>query len=275
MDKRANPAVAEEFAAALDWWRDAGVDRVFADEPAQWLAPPEPGPESAPERDGPRDGPAAERDRPAPRAARAPSAFGPAVAPPAPSLDIAALPADLDSFRAWWLADPALDEGGASGRVPPRGPGGAPIMVLVPEPEREDREVLLSGAQGRLLDAMLGAMLGAAGLARESAYVASVLPRHTPGFDWDGAPAGNLGAILRRHIALVAPKGIISLGFNILPLIGHEWPQRPAILRSFNHEGLTIPMLATRSLPALLERPGWKAAVWRAWLDWGLEWDRA
>jgi DNA polymerase len=31
---------------------------------------------------------------------------------------------------------------------------------------------------------------------------------------------------------------------------------------------MTIPMLAARDLAALLERPRWKADLWRAWLEW-------
>ena len=35
------PALAEDYAAALDWWREAGVDADFLDEPSGWLIEPE------------------------------------------------------------------------------------------------------------------------------------------------------------------------------------------------------------------------------------------
>lgn len=249
MENRPNTGLAEQFAAAIDWWRDAGVDRDYADEPVRWIAP-----ETTPPADELPDS-----------RTRAPVEQKPDYVEPAiPAPDIAALPNDLAAFQEWWMAEPTLDEGRIAGRVPPRGAANAQVLVMVPEPEPEDRETLLSGPHGRMLDAMLTAM----GVTPEQTYIASALPCHSPGFDWDGAMARNLGVILRRHVALAAPERVIVLGFNILPLIGHELPQRPAILRSFNHEGQTIPLLITRSLPALMKTPGWKAAMWRAWLEW-------
>ena len=38
MDKRRQAPLAEQLAAARDWWRDAGVDQDFANEPHNWLA---------------------------------------------------------------------------------------------------------------------------------------------------------------------------------------------------------------------------------------------
>ncbi|MBW8755706.1 MAG: hypothetical protein JF595_16475, partial [Sphingomonadales bacterium] len=39
MEDRAKAGFTEEIAAAFDWWRDAGVDCDYGDEPTQWLAP--------------------------------------------------------------------------------------------------------------------------------------------------------------------------------------------------------------------------------------------
>jgi len=251
MDHRANPEnlpgpdFLDDVTGALDWWRDAGVDCDFADEPTSWLA--EPGDDSAAR---PHQAPA----RPAPAATEeAPRA-----------LDTRTLPPDLASFTAWWLSEPLLAEGALSHRVPPRGAAGAALMILVEEPEAQDTERLLTGEQGRLLDAMLRAF----GLDAAQTYVASALPRCTPGADWADAAARGLGLALTHHIGLVAPERLIVLGSNVLSLLGHEPPQQPAVLRSFNHEGRVIPMLASWPLPALLRRPRAKAMVWRAWLEW-------
>lgn len=246
MDHRAKAGFAEEIAAALDWWREAGIDCDFADEPTRWLSP------------DPAEAKAAARQRPA--AAAAP----PPPEPARPAIDRAAWPQDLAAFTQWWMSDPLLDDGRTSGRVPPRGSAGAEFMVIVPDPEREDGERLLAGPQGRLLDAMLAAM----GIAPEAAYVASVLPRHMPMADWAALTDKGFGALLRHHVGLVAPKRLIALGSNILPLLGNDPAHTPAVLREFNHEGLTIPVLAGKSLGALLERPRWKAGLWQAWLDW-------
>ena len=171
---------------------------------------------------------------------------------------------NLAGFTAKWLSEPALDDGRVSGRVPPRGPAGADIMVIVPDPEREDRETLLSGRQGRLLEAMLAAM----GATTDAIYLASVLPRHTPMADWSALTEKGFGALLCHHVKLVAPRRLIALGSNILPLLGNDPAQNSAVLRRFNQQGVSVPLLAGKSLSALLERPRWKAGLWQGWLDW-------
>ena len=41
MDMPRDHTLGESLAAALDWWREAGVDGDFADEPRNWLEKPE------------------------------------------------------------------------------------------------------------------------------------------------------------------------------------------------------------------------------------------
>lgn len=244
MARPENQALAEEISAVVAWWRDAGVDCVFQDAPASWIVA---------------------EAKPAAAASPAPVMPKPSVdAPPAPAIAGAALPTDLEAFRDWWMSAPELDAGRVSGRVPPRGEPGAALMVLVEEPEASDTERLLSGPQGRLLDAMLAAMGANAG----EVYVASVLPRHMPLPDWAEIAAAGFGAVLARHVSLVAPRRIIALGGNILPLAGNNLPNTQGISREFNHEGTSIPLFAGRGLAALLERPRWKTQLWRDWLDW-------
>ena len=137
-------------------------------------------------------------------------------------------------------------------------------MIVVPDPEREDGSHLLSGPQGRLLGAMLSAM----GIATQQAYVASALPRHTPMTDWTAAGALGFGEVLRHHIGLARPRRLLVLGTNILSLLGHDPAHNRAVLREIHQDGVTIPLLAGKSLAALLERPRWKAGLWQAWLDW-------
>jgi DNA polymerase len=257
MDDRAKPraeaGLAEEIAAALDWWREAGIDADFADAPTRWLAG------EKPHRDG--EGPSRPDGTPAKDCA---PPLHREAADAATAIDRSSWPQDHAGFVSWWLREPALDDGRTSGRVAPRGSPGAEVMVIVSEPERDDADRLLSGPQGRLLDAMLAAM----GIAPDAAYVASVLPRHMPMADWDAIAIKGLGALLAHHVTLVGPSRLVALGANILPLLGHDPAHNPAVLRSFNHEGLTIPLLAGKSLAALLERPRWKAGLWQGWLDW-------
>ncbi len=249
MDDVANSGLSEQIAAALDWWREAGVDGDLCDAPQRWMVP-----------EIPADSEPVVTSRasatPTPAAAPAP--------PPPLSVDRSTWPQEFDTFAPWWLAEPWIDEGRTSARLPPRGAHGAELMILVPEPERDDGDVLLAGPQGRLLAAMLTAM----GTAPTTAYVASVLPRHLPHADWDAIAARGLGLLVRHHIALVAPKRLIVFGSNILPLLGHDPANKPAVGAEFQHEGLTVPLLPARDLAVLLERPRWKAAFWQSWLDW-------
>ena len=120
------------------------------------------------------------------------------------------------------------------------------------------------GPQGRLLDAILAAM----GISPAKTYIASALPRHTPMADWGELAKLGVGEVLAHHIGLAKPRRIIAFGGNILPLFGNDLPNSDEILRRFNHEGLSIPLLAASDLAVLLARPRVKARLWRQWLDW-------
>ncbi len=236
------------IAGALEWWRDAGVECAFLDEPVQWQQREEPvslAPDQAPQPK--KKAPTAQKE----------------VAESLPKLDRSQLPATLAEFTQWWLAEPSLAEGSTATRVPPRGPHEADLMIVVPEPEADDGEILLSGPQGRLLDAMLAAFE----ISPDRTYFASVLPRYMPGADWDELASFGLGDVLAHHINLVRPKRLAVFGTNILPLIGNGPPQASAALQIFEHEGMKVQMLACRSLAALLEQPPWKARIWQVWME--------
>lgn len=238
--------LAGDIAAAFAWWREAGVGYAYTDEPRRWLAPLE-------------DVATAEPERAPPRRSAAPP-------PPEPLRiggDPALWPTDLAAFHAWWMTEPSLGEGGTLGRVPPRGNAGARLMILVEQPESEDREQLLSGPQGRLLAQMLAAM----GIPEAETYLASALPRPDPLPDWPALASAGLGALLRHHAQLAAPERLLVLGSNILPLLGHDLAQSAQTLPPLNHEGRTIPLFGERGLPNLA-RPRAKAGFWQRWLDW-------
>jgi|SRR5579871_3182077 len=246
--------LAEQIAGALDWWRDAGVDSTFDDEPRRWLSADPPAPaRTKPGIDAPAGSPAPARER-----NRAPEPAAP------PQIDATDWPTDLAAFTDWWMHEPWLDAGRTQGRVPPRGVAGARLMLLVPQPEAEDRETLLSGPQGRLATAMLSAM----GIAPAEAYVASALPRHTPAVDWAEIGMRGLGAVLRHHIRLAAPQRVIALGDTVLPLLGNDPPNITAVETHIAVGQAAIPLLVLRSLEGLLARPAWKADAWRKWLAW-------
>ena len=237
---------AEDFAAALDWWREAGVEHDFADEATDWLAAPAPKPEQAP--------PAAQLPvpkAPPPEPAATPSFGG----------DPALWPRDLAAFREWWLTDPLVEDGGIGLRVAPRGEAGAALMIVVAMPTEDDTDSLLAGPQGRLIDGFLRA----AGIEAGDVYLASALQRYAPMPDL--ARAG-LAALLQHHVRIVAPRRLLVLGRNILPLLAHEPPQDPQTLPGFNHDGRNVPLMEARGPAELLRSARARADLWQRWLEW-------
>ncbi len=251
---RAAPLQAD-IAAVLDWWRGAGVDAVFADEAKGWLA------EVVEQTESTAPSPPKTAQKPAPPPPELPKIGGP----------LQHWPRDLAAFRNWWLAESSLDEGGLAPRIAPSGEADAELMVLVAMPEVDDRDRLLSGVGGALVESLLAA----AGLAPEQVYRAAVLPRHTPLADWSALASQGLGDLLAHHVMLARPKRLLVLGRNILPLCGHDPAQGAQKLRCFNHEGGRVPALAEAGLERLLGNWQLRARLWKRWLDWtdGQSWD--
>ncbi|HSQ95237.1 MAG TPA: hypothetical protein VLM18_03940 [Croceibacterium sp.] len=244
MDSRSPLTLADQVAAAHDWWRDAGVDSQFDDDPRNWLErPAKPVEEELPPAGPVKAVPAA-----------VPPLGGPA----------SAWPQTLPDFATWWLASDELDTGGTAPRIAPRGAAAAALMVLVPMPEETDRDRLLSGPQGKLIGNMLAAM----GVAEDAAYLASALPRHARHPDWAALAARDLGKVLAHHVNLAAPKRLLVLGRAMLPLFGHDPAQAGAKPRPIALENCAVPALVSFGPDALLQTPRFRAGLWRGWLDW-------
>lgn len=235
------PGLAESYAAAIDWWREAGVDMDFSDD-AQALL-------KEPASEEPQTAPLAERKAPEP------------AAPPPPAIggERADWPATLDQFAAWWLAEPSLAD--TAPRIPPRGAAQADLMVLVPMPEAGDSDSLLSGPHGTLVANMLRAMQ----INADKAYLAAALPAHQPLADWGALQAAGLGDVLLHHITIAAPRRILVLGNDILPLLGLEKRQG---VRELGLSGTTVELLASVAPDNLLANAKARAQLWRRWLEW-------
>lgn len=236
---------ASAIAAALQWWREAGVEHSYGDETASWLTAPEV------------------------KSAAAPAAYVPPTppAPPPRALiggDPLLWPQDLATFRQWWLSEPSLDSGQSEGRVAPRGTAGAALMVLVDQPEAEDHEQLMSGPLGKLL----GAIIASIGILSEQTYVASTLPRHTPHADWDDLGTAGLPELTRHHLALAAPQRLICFGRHVSSLLGHDPAKSAAGLIHITHSHGAVSALMAPGLEDLMARPRLKARLWQALLDW-------
>lgn len=253
-----SPTLADDIAATLAWWRAAGVDCDFTDDATAWLAETSAGSQEAQ--------PASDLSAAPQRSSAARSGeVAPAenVGKPIDLLGDSP-PATLEEFREFWLTTPGLDTIGPRGRIAPRGAANAALMVLVIDPEESDRDRLLSGPQGRLLEQIVSAM----GLGEDEVYLASALPRHTPMADTQAAAQAGLGAVLARHIELVAPKRLIAFGTNVLPLLQHGVTNGETSLREINHNGLSDSVMVSGGLDSLMAMPRLKARFWRRWIEW-------
>lgn len=233
-------ALADGYAAALDWWREAGVDLDYADEPRRWLREPEV--EAEPEPAPP--------PRTVPRASATPALDRALAAAPGAPIggDPAHWPGDLAAFREFWMAEPSLDPGALGDRVAPVGQPGAALMVIAGQPDEGDREALFSGEQG----ALLGRIFAAMGITMSEVYLASALPRCTPLPDWDDLAARGLAALTRHHIALASPTRLIAFG------------RAPAMLA----QDCGVPVLPAPQLETLARSAPHKRRFWNAWLEW-------
>ena len=240
MSDNAFSTLASDYAAALDWWREAGVDLDYSDEPTAWLREPEVEQDLEP----------APPPRTVPRPSATPALDRALAREPGVAIggDAARWPSDLAAFRDVWLTEPSLDPGALAERVAPVGEEGAALMVLAGQPDEGDREALFSGEQGALLTRIFRAM----GIAESDVYLASALPRCTPLPDWDDLAARGLAALTRHHIALAAPRRLIVFG------------RAPEMLA--RESG--VPTLAAPQLETLARSAAHKRRFWNAWLEW-------
>ncbi len=246
-----DPPTKAELEATLDWWRLAGVSHDFAEDATDWLGADEV---------SPSDVQPVER-----RQVEA----EPTETPEPERIDLLGenAPADLDSFHRFWLEAPGLDTIGPRGRVSPRGPANAALMVLVIDPEEGDGDHLLSGPQGNLLERILSAM----GLGEDQVYFASALPRPTPMADTAALAAGGMDAVTLRHIDLASPKRVVAFGSNIPPLLGHALTKELSDLREINQTSRSIPLLVSEGLDSMIAMPRLKARFWRRWIEWSAD----
>ncbi len=238
MQNRPDITLAEQYAATIDWWRDAGVDYDFTDKVEPLLTEAEE----------------------APRPAEQPTQQAEAEQPPEPKVKAADLPGDLASFRDWWVGPDNPFASGHDPRLAPVGKEGAPIMVLTAMPEAEDRDSLLSGPQGRLL----GNVLRAIGLDPNAAYLASALPAHTNLPDWDDLASAGLGTTIAHHITLARPQRVLLFGSKLPALLGHDPGAPPEAFAAIGD----IATLATFSPDRLLDHARQRARLWKRLCQW-------
>jgi DNA polymerase len=214
------------IASTIGWWAEAGLDTLADEQPRDWLTPP-------------------------------------AKAAPAPQASItvptAALPDGIAALHAFLAtADYAPQSAPPGRRIAPSGAPGADLMIVADMPDADDTGTLFAGETARLFDAMLAAM----GLDRAGIYLAPFSPARSAGRI---APEQGeaLAALMRRHLSLVAPKALMIFGDEPARwLIGPEALQNRGGLRHVNHDGGTVPAIATFHPRHLRRMPALKASAW-------------
>ena len=170
---------AAEAASVLGWWIEAGVDVAIQERPRAWLGE---------------------------------SAAAPAQSQPIPAAESQEeLPDSLEAFRSWLGETSAIPLARAGARrIMPSGAQAAEIMLLADAPSPDDVAdgQPIGGAAWELTKRMLAAI----GLTPEQAYVANVSCIHSPGSRLSPKDIEACGAIVRRHVALAAPKRLLLLG---------------------------------------------------------------
>lgn len=236
----------EAFEGAFDWWREAGVDYDFSDEPSSWLAGPED--EEAVTAPSPPPEPRPVTKSPLQRALAQDDA-------PAIGGDSAAWPDTLEKFHDWWMTEPSLADGALDRRIPPRGEAEAVLMVLTGQPE--------DGENNELLDAILHAT----GIDLDTIYLASALPAPMPMPEWQVLANRGLGDIARHHIALARPQRILAIGRAQLALFGIDAARARDPL-TLDCNGTSFPLLAAPDFGQLARSAARRKNFWQRWLDW-------
>ena len=221
------------IASALGWWADAGVDMLADEAVRDWLAPPPP---------------------PAPPIAPA--------APDGPASPVAtALPDTLDALHALLATgDYAPSPAPPRLRVAPSGDPAADLMIVADMPDPGDAEAghLFAGETANLFDAMLAAM----GVDRARIYLAPFSPARAAG-RLEPRQGEALATLMRRHIALAAPKALILFGDGVAHgLLGPAALAQRGGLRTVNHDRGMVPAIATFHPRHLRRMPALKAATW-------------
>jgi uracil-DNA glycosylase family 4 len=209
--------------AALDWWRQSGVDVLIDEQPRDWLSSTRPSTELAAE------------------AVRTP-----------------ALPDSLATLLSYVTDCAGADQGPP---ILPVGDPGAGLMLLAAMPTAFDtpQTGLFAGREGRLLDAMLGAI----GRDRASSYIATLALHRPAGGRIDPAALADHLKLARRHIALAAPRALLLLGDDASrALLDQRLPAARGQTQKIDVDGVTVNVVVTFHPQMLLESPARKADCW-------------
>ena len=215
-------------ASALAWWHEAGVDSLVDETPRDWLAVATP--------------------------VAVPPSIAASDAPPTVMAD----------YLGWRHGTAAPEARWPGSWIPASGPATAALMVLVDCPDRDDGDVLLSGAAGRLFERMLAAI----GLTRDAVHLAALCAKRPVAGRLPAETGDRLAELALHHVGLVAPQRLLVMGNAASrAILATDVAAARGRLHALNHKGGTSPdrntdVVATYHPRFLLEKPVAKAGAW-------------
>lgn len=245
---------SDAVSELVQWWADAGVDGVYAEDFGSWLdADSPPDTDLLDSHTAPRTVPAAQ----------------PAVAAPVAGTRVERTTAPTDFPKSLGelcaqlaTADTLPGTGYGEERLLPQGNADAPLMLVTDFPAAEDFHAghYFAGSSGAMLDSMLAAI----GLSRESCYILPLAVTRPPSGSITESDLPALAALARHHLALCTGSHVLTLGNAAsLALFGESLADARGALREFNHSGSIKAGVTTFHPTMLIGRSSLKAECWR------------
>ncbi len=212
-------------ASLLGWWRDAGVDTVIGETPHDWLG-------------------AALAAKPT----------------KAQALETSTTPLSqsLDALIDHLMTGDITEAGPTHRRVHPAGDSASDFMILTDFPDPADIE------SGDLLgDPVFTKMLDAVGRGRATVYIASLCPGRPMTGRLSPESLDALTALVKQHIALVAPKQLWLVGSAASrAILGVDDAAAKGKLHDVNLSGTIMKAIATAHPRMFNGSKSRKAAAW-------------
>ncbi len=247
-----NPEISnvEQINSLRDWWKLAGVDLHYSDEPASLLA--ENAPIIAPAERVPEEPIVLTESKPSPPHQ-------------VPSLKKFSdnYPTQYDEFLAWMsIPENLIEAQWSRNHVLPAGAIDPEIMIITGMPEQAD--LSQNSVFSPKSNALLANMMKAVGCDSEKIYVAPIAVARS----FDGRIGTQYGSALKKRalhlISLVRPKRIIIFGDTASHLFFDEnLLTARKNLQFVNHVSSKTEAIATFHPRILNERPEFKAEAWK------------
>ena len=254
----------QELESYWEWWRMAGVEQGYAEQPSGWLeavsdekvnAAPQPIAQPKARQADPKNTNIAGQQNAIKQKPAAPS---PIAEKPKQ------LPENFEDIARWWqTSDDVMMTSGIGPRILPALIKAPKLLIISDMPDQDDAERLFTGASG----ALLNNILNAAHIEREAAAFLSIWPQYSLAPKLEMDRQFYWAEIVQHLIALIDPHHIMLCGnFANMIVTGKDRVENQRSLPNINHNQRSIPLSVSVHPRTLLNRPTLKRAAWNDWL---------